>query len=77
MSLIGELYNFWGASLIYLFQQMMHDKRYRYWLRYFQIPMNRTPEEVKLVAYSTKKLTKFWEISSRLQSIVLKSKAKI
>lgn len=71
MSIVGELYNFWGVGLIFLFRRMMYDKRYLYWLRYFQIPIERTAKEVKLVGYTKKKLTKFWEISSKLQSVVL------
>lgn len=52
---------------------MYGDKRYRYWLRYFQIPIRRAPEDVKLVAYSSEKLAKFWKLSSKLQSTLLKS----
>ena len=73
MVMIGELYTLWGGALIFFFQRMMYDKRYRYWLRYFQIPMERTPKELKLVGYSREKLAKFWEMSSKLQSIVLKT----
>ena len=73
MSLIGELYNFWAGALIYTFQGMMYDQRYRHWLKYFQLPMGRTPEEVKLVGYSKQQLSGFWQLSSKLQSVVLKS----
>ena len=73
MIMIGEIYNFWTMALMYVFQGMMHDKRYRYWLRYFQIPMNRSPDDVKLVGYSKAKLIKFWQLSSKLQSFILKS----
>lgn len=72
MILIGELYNFWCASLMYLFQRMMHEKRYRFWIRYLQMPMNRTPQELKLVGYSSEDLAKFWKVSNQLQSIALK-----
>ena len=59
---------------MFLFNRMMgSDKRYRYWLRYFQIPKTRAPDELKLVGYSTQQLTKFWKLSSSLQAIVLKS----
>lgn len=73
--MIGGVYNFWCGAVIYTFQKMMYDKRYRHWLRYFQIPMSKTPTSVKLVGYSKKELTNFWEFSSKLQSFVLKTAA--
>lgn len=51
------------------FQKLMGpDARYRYWLRFFRIPATRLP--VKLVAYSKRELTKFWQFSSLLQGLV-------
>lgn len=64
----------WVMLVMFLFNRMMgSDKRYRYWLRYFQIPKTRAPDELKLVGYSTEQLTKFWKLSSSLQAIVLKT----
>lgn len=73
MSIVGVVYNFWAAAIIYTFQRMMFDKRYRHWLQYFQIPVKRTVYDVKIVGYSKEKLAKFWNFSSKLQSFVLKA----
>lgn len=74
MIIAGPLYNVWAGCFAQLFNRMMYnDKRYRHWLRYFQIPIGRTPEDVQLVGYSKMKLTKFWAFSSKLQSVLLKS----
>lgn len=68
------MYNLWLLGVMHLFNQMMYDdKRYRYWLRYFQIPIKRTVHDVKLTGYSKEKLAKFWALSSRYQNIYLKS----
>lgn len=73
MIIAGPLYNVWAACFVQLFNRMMgDDKRYRFWLTLFQMPAKRTPEEVQFVGYSKEKLTKFWQLSSKLQSILLK-----
>ena len=73
MIVAGPLYNVWAACFAQLFNRMMRDKRYHYWLKFFQVPAKRTPEDVQLVGYSTEKLKRFWEQSSKVQSIILKS----
>ena len=74
MILIGPMYNVWLLCVLFLFNRMMYgDKRYRYWLRFFQIPSKSTPDQSKLVGYSSEKLAKFWTLSSSYQNIYLKS----
>lgn len=64
----------WCFCVMFLFNRMMgKDKRYRYWLRYFQLPTTRSPDDLQLVGYSKEQLTKFWRLSSSLQAFTLKS----
>ena len=74
MIIAGPLYNVWAAFITQLFSRMMgDDRRYRFWLSLFQIPTKRTPEDpAQLLGYSKEKLTKFWQLSSKLQSALLK-----
>ena len=46
------------------------DVKYRYWLRYFQIPASRSPDAISLAGYPKAKLIGFWKHSNSLQSLV-------
>lgn len=68
------LVSVWLLTTACLFQRLMgEDRRYRYWLRFFQIPVTRSAP--RLAGYSKEKLKKFWQFSSSLQSLLLKSMA--
>lgn len=59
---------------MYLFHKLMgNDPRYRYWLKFFQIPTSRTPKQLQLVGLSKEQLTKFWRYSSWLQRVAMKT----
>ena len=56
-----------------LFQKLMSpDKRYRYWIRYLQIPATRSPDAVKLPGYSKDKFAEFWRYANFLENLLSK-----
>ena len=56
-----------------LFQKLMSpDKRYRYWMKYFQLPAARSPDELDLVGCSKHKIAEFWRLAMFLQSQFLR-----
>ena len=54
------------------FQKMNNDSRHRYWLKYFQMPITRSPSKVKLAGYSERSVAKFWKFSSFLQGLIIR-----
>ena len=56
-----------------LFQKLMSsDKRYRYWMKYFQLPAARSPNELDLVGCPKYKIAEFWRYATFLLSLFLK-----
>ena len=56
------------------FQKIGRQSEYAFWLKFFQIPVTRTPEQLKLEStYPDDQKRRFWRLSSFLQSFVMKS----
>ena len=51
----------------------LNNKKYSFWLRFFQMPKERPSTDLKLDGYSNAKIEKFWKLSSILQHAILKS----
>ena len=73
MASCGPLFNVWLLAYFFIFQRINYSRKDSYWLKFFQIPITKTTDQLKLNSYPEEKLDKFWKFSSSIQNIFLKT----
>ena len=63
----GPLFNVWLLFNMRLFNRINHDKKDRFWLKFLQVPKNRSSRDLQVDGYSEERVKAFWRISSFLQ----------
>lgn len=72
-TLLGPFFNIWQLFNMKLFNGIHYNKKDAYWLRFLQIPKNRSSSDLKIDGYSNENIIKFWNKSNFLQNYFLKT----